>query len=198
MKSQHAQLFPSPRARSAWRGGVRGGGRRLLRRNYVRAHLKFGASVVPPPLAPRLRCVTRPSPPRNPSLLGFRINKCASRAGPTCVREGAHLRCRGCRQRPRREHRRAVRWPRSGSAAAGATGDAQPLRHDAFEAPRMRSGNRLIRSPIGDARRRNETDGCLGRSGAEDPIKDASAFKCLSAFPEIWRERRDSNPRPLA
>src|SRR5580692_9196924 len=86
-RSSHAHkfLFPSPRERSEWRGGVRGGGRRLLGASVMRAYRKFGASVVPPPLAPQLRCVTRPSPPRNPGLPGFRINECASRACPTCV-----------------------------------------------------------------------------------------------------------------
>src|SRR5579864_1250487 len=69
-------LFPSPRAPSglafgkpkgelrAWRGGVRGGGRRLFGASVVRAYRKFGTSVVPPPLAPQLRCAARPSPPK--------------------------------------------------------------------------------------------------------------------------------------
>src|SRR5580704_104192 len=47
----------------AWRGGVGGGGRRLLEAGVVEPHRRFGASVGPPPLAQRLRRFARPSPP---------------------------------------------------------------------------------------------------------------------------------------
>src|SRR5580658_7238348 len=74
--------LPSPRERSEWRGPAfakatagkgacpaearraKGdGGSRLLGARLIGACRRFGASVVPPPLAPQLRCVARPSPP---------------------------------------------------------------------------------------------------------------------------------------
>src|SRR5580704_19133613 len=62
-RQPQALRLPTPRARRAWRGGAGGGGRRLLGASIDAQGCKFGASVGPPPLAPQLRCVARPSPP---------------------------------------------------------------------------------------------------------------------------------------
>src|SRR5690348_15413309 len=55
-------LLPSPRERSEWRGGVGGGGRRLLRASGFFAFTRMSKRSPPTPRS-QLRCVARPSPP---------------------------------------------------------------------------------------------------------------------------------------
>jgi hypothetical protein len=62
-RPRHAQSCPPPPASEASGGEGLGVGGAACSEQASSAPNKYGASVVPPPLAPQLRCVARPSPP---------------------------------------------------------------------------------------------------------------------------------------